>query len=321
MVATCTNCGASLTGAYCGQCGQSTADLNRPVHALARDFFDGFFSLDERFWKTIFGLFKTPGLATRDFLGGRRASFTPPVRLYVISALLFVVGFQLSGITPMGLTTGARSDLQLSQSEVLVGVSAGETDIFLTLFRPPWEAGPQPLDWDQVRATIIDLGDSGEEIGPPLPETEEEALARGGFLALAVRVARDPANVERQANMALNQAVLVMVLIFAVLNMLLHPKARLITHVIHSLYIHATALPVILVSAMASVYAHAIHIIPGTTLGILGFFGVLYLVWLADQTVYASSWWGAALRVLTLLMLYATSFAFVAVGLIFLVVM
>lgn len=317
----CANCGAPLSGQFCGQCGQSRTTLNRPVRALAKDFLDGFFSLDQRFWKTVLGLFTRPGTATRSFLDGRRASFTPPVRLYVVAALVFVLAFQVSGITPLGLASGLRSAPHLAQTEAQVGLSAGELDVFLVLFRPPWEPEPQPLSWDQVRATIADLAETGENVGDPVPETEAEALADGGFLALIARISRDPAGVERQANLALNQAVLVMVIIFALLNMMLHPRAKLITHVIHSLYLHAAALPVILVSAVASVYAQAIHLWPSIALGLLGLFSVLYLVWRADCVVYGSSWWGASLRVFTVLILYALSFMFVAVGLIFLIVL
>ncbi len=318
---TCSNCGAPLSGQYCGECGQSRTSLNRPAQALAKDFLDGFFSLDELFWQTVIGLFRTPGLATRGFLDDRRHSFTPPIRIYVLSALVFVIGFQVSGITPLGLTSGNQSDLAIEQTEALAGLNVDPLSVYLTLFRPPWKPEPSPLSWEQVRAAAEALEADDDISGEPFPETEAEALERGGYIGLAVRIARDPAGVERQANLALNQAVLVMVIIFALLNLVLHPQARLITHVIHSLYIHAAALPVILASAVASIYAQSLHIGPSIALGVLGLISVLYLVWRADRKVYASSWWGASLRVFILFFCYAISFLFVAIGLILLIVL
>ena len=44
---------------------------------------------DSRLWRTIAPLLFRPGFLTQQFLQGRRASYLPPFRLYIVVSLLF----------------------------------------------------------------------------------------------------------------------------------------------------------------------------------------------------------------------------------------
>ena len=90
----CLNCGAHLTGQYCGQCGQRAVGRFISIWQLLRDAFGDLLELDSRLWRTMIPLLIRPGLLTKDYLEGRRARYMPPFRMYlVLSLLFFVVAF------------------------------------------------------------------------------------------------------------------------------------------------------------------------------------------------------------------------------------
>jgi len=80
-----------LDGAYCGNCGQRNVDLERPIWSLVADVVKETFEVDGRAWLTIKTLFRQPGTLTREFLAGRRRTYTPPLRLYLVTSISFFV--------------------------------------------------------------------------------------------------------------------------------------------------------------------------------------------------------------------------------------
>jgi hypothetical protein len=90
-MAQCRNCDALLEGPYCQRCGQKDVDLERPVRELVAEVAKETFEVDGRAARTLKVLFRHPGVLTREFLAGRRRSYTPPFRLYlVISVVSFL---------------------------------------------------------------------------------------------------------------------------------------------------------------------------------------------------------------------------------------
>ncbi|MDH3746721.1 MAG: DUF3667 domain-containing protein [Gammaproteobacteria bacterium] len=88
---TCLNCGATLVGQYCGQCGQRAASRLISLWELLRDAFGDLFELDSRLWRTLVPLLVRPGILTRDYLIGRRARYMPPFRMYLVLSLVFFI--------------------------------------------------------------------------------------------------------------------------------------------------------------------------------------------------------------------------------------
>ena len=85
----CANCGATVSGKFCGSCGQLAADFHRPIWMLIKDVLSDAFSLDGRIARTIPALVFKPGAVTRAYLEGQRAKFVPPFRLFLLASLLF----------------------------------------------------------------------------------------------------------------------------------------------------------------------------------------------------------------------------------------
>jgi hypothetical protein len=85
----CRNCGAPLSGDYCGACGQRVRELR--LSDVAGEAIEDLADLDSRLWITLKGLVFKPGSVTADYINGRRARYVPPIRLYlVVSFLVFL---------------------------------------------------------------------------------------------------------------------------------------------------------------------------------------------------------------------------------------
>ena len=91
----CKNCGAAVTGKYCSHCSQP-ADVHLPsTHELIHDALEGITHSDSRLWRTLRLLWFKPGALTQEYIAGRRMSYLPPFRLYLIVsvAYFFIASF------------------------------------------------------------------------------------------------------------------------------------------------------------------------------------------------------------------------------------
>ena len=113
----CENCGAPLTGEFCGQCGQHAIDYRRSILRVVLDAADSFLNWDTKFLQTLSLLLLRPWQLTNDFNAGRRARYVHPLRLYLIASLIFfllarAINWDSSG--PIELTAQDRAELVAS---------------------------------------------------------------------------------------------------------------------------------------------------------------------------------------------------------------
>ncbi len=92
----CENCGTVIQGAYCHRCGQPSRSFIKAVPAVVRDVANDTLSYDSRLWRTLSPLLFSPGRLSSEYVSGRRARYTPPFRLYLISSLLAFLIVNLS---------------------------------------------------------------------------------------------------------------------------------------------------------------------------------------------------------------------------------
>jgi Protein of unknown function (DUF3667) len=87
--ARCKNCGAALLGRYCVDCSQA-ADVHVPsTRELLHEAMEGLTHADSRLWRTLVPLWFKPGKLTNEFIAGRRTSYVPPFRLYLVLSVIF----------------------------------------------------------------------------------------------------------------------------------------------------------------------------------------------------------------------------------------
>jgi hypothetical protein len=81
-----------LNGEYCAACGQRHEPHIHTVAHFAGEAFESISHADSRLWRTLWYLFARPGFLTQEFFAGRRVSYLPPFRLYlVLSVALFLL--------------------------------------------------------------------------------------------------------------------------------------------------------------------------------------------------------------------------------------
>ncbi|NNF67655.1 MAG: DUF3667 domain-containing protein [Gammaproteobacteria bacterium] len=56
---------------------------------MLRELTGDLFEIDSRVWRTLFPLLRRPGFLTTEYLRGRRVHYTPPLRLYLVTSLIF----------------------------------------------------------------------------------------------------------------------------------------------------------------------------------------------------------------------------------------
>src|SRR5437660_8851868 len=112
----CENCGAELTGHYCGQCGQAAVDYRRSFRHVITDVLDSFLNWDSKFFATIALLILKPWRLTNEFLAGKRVRYVHPLRLYLLASILFffAVNYATKGVKfePGKLEPKDRAELE-----------------------------------------------------------------------------------------------------------------------------------------------------------------------------------------------------------------
>lgn len=87
----CLNCGQALQGEnFCPNCGQLN-NINKPTFKeLVLDALANLFAFDSKFYLSLWPLLTKPGRLSLDFVRGRRSSFLPPIRLFVLMGVFML---------------------------------------------------------------------------------------------------------------------------------------------------------------------------------------------------------------------------------------
>lgn len=95
----CGNCGAGVTGKYCGACGQKRQD-RISLKSIADDIYDGFIDFESPFLRLLVFLTINPGKVYREYLAGARKRYFSPIKYSLwLMALCAAVGGLLN--TPL----------------------------------------------------------------------------------------------------------------------------------------------------------------------------------------------------------------------------
>jgi uncharacterized protein DUF3667 len=337
--AVCANCGAALEGPFCSACGQSDADLRRPVLSLVTDFLDGALAWDGRFLTTMRGLYMRPGRVARDYVDGQRAKYSPPVRIYLIVTLVFFALCAGVGIRPfaINLTPDAASIRSQDPAQIDARretLARIDTPIQTGDSAPRLYCGVMPGP-DEIAAdgSLVFARDTGINLtlfrrgSPPEPRSLDaaneacfqrtlDAQGMGWVQPVVVEAIRHPAAYEARAAAIASQAFLLMVAGFALLNLALHPRRPVIDHVVYSLYWNAALVPpVMLILLTLNLGGNSWPALTATGIVALA---IPVFAALQERGFYGSSWLGTALRLPVLLFGSALSMTAVAMGLVWL---
>jgi hypothetical protein len=205
----CENCHVALQGEFCHHCGQS---IHNPVrhagHAL-EEFFESFWHLDGRVFRTLRDTL-VPGRTAIEYLAGHRQRYLPPLRLFVVMSLLaFFIG-QLTihlDREPITLRTDTRAILEsrtveevernrdemlarIEQSRVKTGkVLPVDAALIAAQVQIQGEAANRIKELGGSKPSVADAGDP--QAAPTVPPPAASGQS-GGALFSADNAAWDP---------------------------------------------------------------------------------------------------------------------------------
>lgn len=110
----CLNCGTYIGETnFCHHCGQINSSKRITVRQILKDFFGDYFTLDSKFFRSLFPLLTKPGHLTREYVSGRRVRYVLPLRLYIFTTFVFFFVLALN-------TKLDQNDFQTGQDTVSV---------------------------------------------------------------------------------------------------------------------------------------------------------------------------------------------------------
>lgn len=113
--ATCSNCAQPLPSQadFCPACGQSVKVITRPWHDVFGELIKELFDFDGRMLLSLRLLLTRPGFLSFEYINGRRASYTSPIRMYLVISLVFF--FVLPLILPKPSVSSPAHELTVDQ--------------------------------------------------------------------------------------------------------------------------------------------------------------------------------------------------------------
>ena len=183
----CANCGARLTGEYCAECGQHSADVRVSIGVLARDFLSEHVGLDKKVASTLWRLVRFPGGLTVDYLAGRRNRYVLPLKLYLSASVLFFLlaatrGSNFLAVAKMSETDRAsidsvRTEFGVPRNDTMRAPASADSQV-----QPPASLGQAAVR----RAEERFKGKSAQQIGAFLNEGFKKYLPNMIFAMLPV---------------------------------------------------------------------------------------------------------------------------------------
>lgn len=87
----CLNCNSKLcdNAKYCSNCGQKIDSPIISFKDLLKDIVEDYFSIDSKIFKSLIPLIFKPGFLTLEYIRGKRVSYIPPFRMFLIISIFY----------------------------------------------------------------------------------------------------------------------------------------------------------------------------------------------------------------------------------------
>lgn len=92
----CANCGTSLQGDFCHNCGQKVMKGRFSLKALSGAFVKKILDLDSGFLYTAKAFLLGPGKACREYLNGAQVKYSKPMQFFFLTTAMIFIAFSLT---------------------------------------------------------------------------------------------------------------------------------------------------------------------------------------------------------------------------------
>lgn len=97
----CNNCTTEFEGNFCPNCGQRPNSGRIVLRESARDVLEHYFDFDAPLFRTVTGLITRPGALIREYIHGRRKSYSHPIRYYILVLAIYLIVQNLIDFDPI----------------------------------------------------------------------------------------------------------------------------------------------------------------------------------------------------------------------------
>jgi len=98
---TCKNCGTEFEGNFCPNCGQRPNNGRIVFRESVRDVLEHYFDFDAPLFRTISGLIISPGKVVKEYIKGRRKSYSHPFRYFILVLAIYLIIKNLIDFDPI----------------------------------------------------------------------------------------------------------------------------------------------------------------------------------------------------------------------------
>jgi len=295
----CLNCGKTISDemVYCPNCGQRNRKSKLPLRTFLSDFFEDYFTVDAKFFKSIGKLIFTPGALTKEFNLGRRRNYIAPFRLYIFVSFLyfFVLGMdqkiegnfednQLiqfeNGKENIERAVSSMDSLLIDQSEDSL-ITAAQLDSLKTAMKK--------IESENTPDLEVNFGE--DSVSSPFENFFEERARRAND---------NPELFIQTVFKASSVAMFVMLPFFGLLLFLFHFRKHkfYVEHLVHSVHFHSFLFVIFFFALIASMLAD------WDGFGWIFLVAFVYLV-LSLRTAYNQSYVKAILKAFLLIPIYS----------------
>ncbi|GAB4507303.1 MAG: hypothetical protein Tsb004_01250 [Allomuricauda sp.] len=193
----CLNCGHPLdiSDRYCPNCSQANSTKKLTLKDFLDEFFSGLINYDSKLLKTLSALLLRPGSITKDYVNGKRITYTNPFRFLLSLAFLYFLMFTYNN-NFTGLDKAAREfDGNIyGGSPISFDVDSGNFEVDSTALEEQSDKTKNMLDSLKKTNPGVLLGmnklDSIKEADPKLSEQLQYMDSIGVFVQSAQRKER-----------------------------------------------------------------------------------------------------------------------------------
>jgi len=303
----CLNCNYPLVGQYCGHCGQKAFLHKDSFGHMALHFIGDYFHYDSKFWLTIKTLLLKPGMATIEFIHGKRVKYLNPIQLYIFVTTIFF-------LTVFSLANSQSDDAELNKIErdrILTEVTDSlnnDTNIELGFSNTAKGSKIGLGDWTPNEKSLFEY----DSVQNTLPKNQQDGFIKKKVIRKSFKLAINQNFSEEIGKFYIKnipKIFFILLPFFALLLKLIFFRKRTYFYVDHIIF---------------SIHYHSFGFIVGLLFFIVGmipyvddYSGLLWFIYLlilsiylsvSLKQVYQSPWWKIILKQLILFIGYFIGF-------------
>ena len=116
----CNNCNTTFEGNYCPKCGQKENSGRIIFRESAREILEHYFDFDAPLFHTIKMMITSPGSLIRDYIHGKRKSYSHPVRYFILILAVYLLVVNILDFNPIKTYTEAMGAREIANTEAPV---------------------------------------------------------------------------------------------------------------------------------------------------------------------------------------------------------